>query len=175
MIPIKGPKLASVAPVGDILTNEAGNMLLRFPGAIAKQEIIAILQGRPGLSNVNDKQGNFDKNNPLLAYKARSLGGIWATAPFLHNGSVASLWELLTVPEDRLKEFYVGSREYDPINVGVDPNKKPPFQEFKFRTHDADGNPITGNSNAGHLYGTELSDEQKWDLIEYMKTDMSPE
>ena len=174
MIPLKGPKLASVAPVGDILTNVAANVLARNPLAIIKQEIISVLQGRGALSDEADKKGNFKKDKPLLAYKARSLGGVWATAPYLHNGSVASLWELLTIPGDRLKEFYVGSGEYDPINVGVNPDVKPPFEEFKFSTHDVDGDPITGNSNAGHVYGTGLTDQEKWDLIEYMKTDMGP-
>ena len=35
---------------------------------------------------------------------------------------------------------------------------------FKYDTH------LEGNSNSGHLYGTQLSAEQKWQLIEYMKT-----
>ena len=37
----------------------------------------------------------------LRAYKGRSLNGIWATAPYLHNGSVPTLWELLKPPKDR--------------------------------------------------------------------------
>src|SRR5690606_24698234 len=63
----------------------------------------------------------------LLSYKARSLNGIWATAPYLHNGSVPSLYDLLLPkkrpgdPEEgeyRPDEFMVGSREFDPVKVG---------------------------------------------------------
>jgi hypothetical protein len=67
-----------------------------------------------------------------VAYKARPLNGIWATAPYLHNGSVPSLYELLLsarrdddepaegepAPEFRPDEFVVGSQEFDPIKVG---------------------------------------------------------
>ena len=99
---------------------------------------------------------------PPRSYKARPLDGIWATAPYLHNGSVPNLWELLRKPESRVKQFYVGSREFDPVNVGYD--TKPFDGGYRF---DAT---LPGDSNAGHAWGTQLSDDQKWALIEYMKT-----
>lgn len=108
------------------------------------------------------------KNGPLpppnlLAYKARPLEGIWATAPYLHNGSVPSLYQLLLSPEERIKTFHVGSREFDPQNVGFKLEK---FQgSFEFRTI------VPGNSNSGHKYGTtKLSESEKWELIEFLKT-----
>ena len=173
MEPLSTRIFGPTAAVTAILANEVTGMLAQRKRALAKQELIALRQGRPGFSKETDKQGNFDKKHPLLAYKGRSLNGVWATAPFLHNGSVPTLWELLTKPEDRVKEFYVGSREFDPVNVGIKPDSEPPFS-YKFRTEDAAGNPITGNSNAGHIWGTQLTPDQKWDLIEYMKTDMGP-
>ena len=51
---------------------------------------------------------------PGAAYKARALYGIWATAPYLHNGSVPNLWELLTPAKRRKATFMVGSRVFDP-------------------------------------------------------------
>lgn len=93
------------------------------------------------------------------SYKARSLNGIWATAPYLHNGSVPNLWQLLQAPDQRVKDFQVGSREFDPVNVGFDATGT-----FHFDTR------LPGNSNAGHTFGTQLTDDQKWALIEYMKT-----
>jgi len=98
-----------------------------------------------------------------LAYKARPLNGIWATAPYLHNGSVPSLWELLKKPGDRVQSFYVGNREFDPVNVG-----------YVTTQPDERATPLDtsrpGNSNGGHTWGTDLPDAEKWDLIEYLKS-----
>jgi hypothetical protein len=100
-----------------------------------------------------------------LRYKARPLNGIWATAPFLHNGSVPNLWALLQKPEDRPTHFMVGSQEFDAIRVGVVTDKGK--NDFQVK----DGNKIIpGNSNLGHEAGTDLTDEEKWALIEYMKS-----
>ncbi len=107
------------------------------------------------------------KPDVILKYKARPLNGIWATAPYLHNGSVPNLWQLLQKPEDRVTSFYVGSREFDPKHVGFDTTQAPGTTLFRVVK---DGKQIPGNSNAGHTYGTGLIDKEKWDLIEYMKT-----
>jgi processive rubber oxygenase RoxA-like protein len=96
---------------------------------------------------------------------AKPLAGIWATAPYLNNGSVANLWDLLTPPGARPARFTLGSREYDVQRLGyrstADPKAPAPPWEF-----DASQ---TGNSNAGHVYGTTLSDDDKWALIEFLK------
>jgi cytochrome c5 len=104
------------------------------------------------------------KFNPR-SYKARSLNGIWATAPYLHNGSVPNLWELLKPSAQRVKQFNVGSRTYDPVNVGFDTSSA--SSDFTLDTT------LPGNSNAGHegdRFGTNLTDAEKWALIEYMKS-----
>lgn len=104
----------------------------------------------------------------LLAYKTGPLAGIWATAPFLHNGSVPSLYQLLLPPKDRVKVFHVGSREFDPKNVGFEtgpsPGSLPSSGVFEFRVN------VPGNSNSGHEYGTDLSEDDRWALVEYLKT-----
>lgn len=102
------------------------------------------------------------KQARVLSYKARPLSGIWATAPFLHNGSVPNLYELLLPAEQRSKEFYVGSREFDSQKVGF--RTDAPAGSFLLRTE------LPGNSNAGHEYGAVLSEQQRWDLVEYLKT-----
>ena len=94
------------------------------------------------------------------AYKARPLNGIWATAPYLHNGSVPNLDELLKAPGKRVKTFRVGSREFDPENVGFVTTEG----EFTLDTT------LPGNSNAGHHYEIEFSEDQRKQLIEYMKS-----
>ena len=94
------------------------------------------------------------------SYKARPLNGIWATAPYLHNGSVPNLRQLLEEPENRVKEFKVGSREFDPVNVGQVTDEGPSTLDTA----------IEGNSNSGHDYGTTLTEDEKWALVEYMKS-----
>jgi hypothetical protein len=102
----------------------------------------------------------------VLAYKARPLDGIWATAPYLHNGSVPNLYQLLLPAAQRPKQFYVGSREFDSVNVGFKFDSSPDASMF-------DTN-LPSNSNAGHdgpTYGIDkLTDQQRWELVEYLKT-----
>ena len=110
------------------------------------------------------------KGVETLAYKARPLDGIWATAPYLHNGSVASLTEILLPPDQRKPSFWVGNRNFDPVNVGYE-TTKPDTGGFLLETRDAGGKTIEGNSNAGHDYGVgSLNAEDRLALIEYMKS-----
>ena len=109
-----------------------------------------------------DPKKDGDKCLRPPRYKARPLNGTWASAPFLHNGSVPNLWELLQKPDRRVDRFYVGSWVIDPKKVG-------------YVTRSAEATSLfdasqPGNSNKGHDYGTNLSDEEKWELIEYIKT-----
>ena len=118
----------------------------------------------------------------IMAYKARPLNGVWATAPYLHNGSVPTLYDLLLPkkqfddPNDgeyRPDEFIVGSREFDPVKVGF---KSQGYDGFLFRTS------ILGNHNIGHEYASgrtplpdgallpPLNREQRLDLVEYLKS-----
>jgi mono/diheme cytochrome c family protein len=115
------------------------------------------------------KQAYKLTGNPAPAfsnnYKARPLNGIWATGPFLHNGSVPTLAELLKKDTERVKEFYVGSWTLDTANVGVTSvAEEGGVKHFQLKTT------LKGNSNAGHNYGTDLTPDQKKQLIEYVKT-----
>ncbi|WP_111642307.1 di-heme-cytochrome C peroxidase [Marinimicrobium alkaliphilum] len=118
----------------------------------------------------------------LLAYKARPLNGTWAAAPYLHNGSVPTLYDLL-LPERRdgdpdngkyrPDEFMVGSREFDPVRVGF---RTEGYDGTLRRTHQR------GNWNSGHDYGAvptttpdgrtlaPLTEQQRWELVEFLKT-----
>jgi mono/diheme cytochrome c family protein len=107
----------------------------------------------------------------LRGYKARPLDGIWATPPFLHNGSVPTLFQLLSPVAERQKTFWVGSREYDPKHAGIRTER---FKGgFLFDTS------ITGNSNRGHEFragcrgngviGRALAPHERWALVEYLK------
>lgn len=98
----------------------------------------------------------------LLAYKARPLDGVWATAPYMHNGSVPNLYEMLLPVADRSATFKMGTIAIDPVKVGVD--SKAPESTFVFDTTKP------GNRNTGHEFGASLTDSQRWQLLEYLKT-----
>jgi hypothetical protein len=95
-------------------------------------------------------------------YKARPLDGVWATAPYLHNGSVPSLAELLKAPGARVATFWVGTFDFDVDAVGYVATEAAGRQVFDTS--------LPGNSNAGHVYGTALADGDKRDLLEYLKS-----
>lgn len=115
-----------------------------------------------GLKQAVDTEGLHQKAYENLQYRTRPLNGIWATAPFLHNGSVPTLYDLLLPEAARPAVFYVGRREFDPIKVGYMAEEKP--GTFRFDTT------LKGNSNKGHNYGTKMTEEQRWQLVEYLKT-----
>jgi mono/diheme cytochrome c family protein len=100
------------------------------------------------------------------AYESRVLEGVWAVAPYLHNGSVPNLWELMKPAKDRKSTFKVGSRIFDPKNVGYATDDSP-FKTGEFVADPANAN---GNGNGGHEFGATLTDEERWAIIEYMKT-----
>ncbi len=103
-----------------------------------------------------------EPNDAVQAYKARPLNGVWATAPFLHNGSVPSLFDLLAPVTERPSEFYVGSRAFDPERVGFDSGYSEHASFFDTG--------LKGNSNSGHEYAADLPEEDRWALIEYLKS-----
>ena len=100
------------------------------------------------------------------AYELRVLNGVWAVAPYLHNGSVPNLWELMKPAKERKSSFMVGSRIFDPKNVGYDVDELP----FKTGAFAADPANANGNGNGGHEFGAGLTEEQRWAIIEYMKS-----
>jgi hypothetical protein len=119
-------------------------------------------------------------------YIARPLAGIWATAPFLHNGSVPNLYELLSPLSERSSCFYLGHHEFDPKNVGYTLKKckgdNPPKGSVDRAYYESDGfrfvTSLKGNSNTGHEFSDSgkdefkgpLSDPQRKAIIEYLKT-----
>jgi hypothetical protein len=93
------------------------------------------------------------------------LDAIWIRAPYLHNGSVPYLDELLAPPEERTKRFYRGYDLYDPDRVGF---VSAGAEARRFGTRYDTREP--GNGNQGHLWGTNLPAEEKRALLEYLKT-----
>jgi hypothetical protein len=91
--------------------------------------------------------------------------------PFLHNGSVPNLYEMLIPAKERTKKFYIG-REFDPVKVGLDTTGK--SGAYLMDTS------LRGNSNAGHSFedgprgngviGPLLTEEERWEIVEYLKS-----
>lgn len=94
--------------------------------------------------------------------KAGPLLGIWATGPFLHNGSIPNIYELISPPESRSSVFWVGSHELDTKKLGYKSEEAPGL--FRYDTS------IKGNGNSGHVYPEKpYTEEQKMALIEFLK------
>lgn len=104
---------------------------------------------------------------PNGSYESRVLQGIWAAAPYLHNGSVPTLAELLKKPADRVKKFKIGPA-YDIVNIGLAAEQTQFNYELETGCPDP-ANPNSGNTNCGHDFGTDLSDDDKRALLEFLK------
>jgi hypothetical protein len=132
----------------------------------------------------------------LLAYKVRPLDGVWATPPFLHNGSVPNIYALLSPVAERPSTFYLGRREFDPVCMGYQLTAKAaPADNLDLRClgdkadlHAGElaggfelDTTIRGNHNTGHefndgpkkpgIIGRKLTPEERRALIEFLKTD----
>jgi hypothetical protein len=113
-----------------------------------------------------DSPYRFKRFRKTNGYANHPLDGIWARAPYLHNGSVPSLRDLLEPPETRPAVFFRGYDVYDRAKAGFvsDVPAADGRQFFRYDTF------VPGNSNSGHLYGTSLPDEDKRAIVEYLKT-----
>ena len=181
-------------PVATLLTSAVKNVVLTpdpdklfFEGWFTwLSNLVKTTKANPVKTTL--KQGNYDLATSkapyadLTVYKGRPLNGIWATAPYLHNGSVPTLYDLFLpkkrtgdseAGEYRPNKFWLGSRQFDPIKVGFI-NKADQGSLFK--------TDLSANSNAGHEYaagitaqrdGTvlpKLNKAERMALIEYLKT-----
>lgn len=147
---LAGKKFAAEASALDLVTHAALGALLNQPWQTAK-------------TIAREYHANNSAELPKVdSYKARPLSGVWASAPYLHNGSVPSIYDLLLPAPQRPATFYVGNIELDVNKVGHIASEAPNSSLFDTR--------LPGNSNAGHEYGTSLSDDERWALVEYIKS-----
>jgi hypothetical protein len=114
---------------------------------------------------INSPPFVFDAYRKTNGYADVPLDGIWARAPYLHNGSVPNLHAMLQPDSQRPSTFYRGYDVYDPAQMGFI-SDGPDAQKVGFLVDTK----IPGNSNQGHNYGVSLTDKEKNDLIEFMKT-----
>ncbi len=163
---VNGKRFGPQAPAVQIV----GNTVLRTIAGQLTQ--VRPVQGAGNLLQVKSSflNGTIDARKmmsradegPRLQYKARPLNGIWATAPYLHNGSVANLYELMLPVEKRSLKFAVGRREFDPKNVGFATTQVP--GAFVFDTS------LESNHNTGHTYGAHFSEPERLAVLEYLKS-----
>jgi hypothetical protein len=123
--------------------------------AIAANEVVAEM----GI----ERKGLVEEE--LVGYNVPYLDGIWLRAPYLHNGSVPTLRDLLSPADHRPKVFWRGYDLYDPVNVGF--VTQGPEAERVGTKHDT---ALRSNGNGGHAFGTALPAPEKDALIEYLKT-----
>jgi hypothetical protein len=114
----------------------------------------------------DDYHWGFEAFQDKDGYIANELTGLWLKGPYLHNGSVPTLRDLLEPVERRPVVFYRGWDLVDPENGGFvsRPGSEAERHGWRYDTR------VPGNGNAGHLFGTELGDDQKERLLSFLKT-----
>jgi mono/diheme cytochrome c family protein len=149
-----GTRTGTAIPLAEIGTDPEHVLAWRQQNADRMNAVVRLL----GASNA-DVQGAQD------GYVARPLVGVWLLGPYLHNGSVPTLSDLLSPPGQRPGIFYRGYDVVDPEKVGfVSTGPQAAARGFRFDTA------LRGNGNGGHQYGADLSEADKRALLEYLKT-----
>jgi len=109
-------------------------------------------------------------------YQAPPLDGVWATAPYFHNGSAPTVYHVLKSsarPNLFTRSFKTGIDDFDPVKLGWkftqiqrdDCRKMTPYEERNM--YDTTR---SGRKNTGHTYGDHLTEEERMAVIEYLKT-----
>lgn len=183
-----GDRVGQVEPIKNIATDRRHLDSYSAELATAQNSIYAGYEGE-----------RFSHFRKTFGYANMPLDGIWLRAPYLHNGSVPTLRDLLEPPTERPTVFYRGFDLYDSKRGGfvseerlfdedgrsrLDPHD--PRRYFRFAVYCSDdptqcdpfalkcqenGRPsVCGNGNWGHVYGTRLGKDDKDALVEYLKT-----
>jgi mono/diheme cytochrome c family protein len=180
--PFEGERVGTVVAIADVATDRwrldsytpelaaAQNSLYAgFPRAGEE----ACGEPRPGESRERFEHrcypARFSHFRKTYGYAAMPLDGLWLRAPYLHNGSVPTLADLLAPGEERPAVFYRGDDLYDFERVGFVHTAPRSGGRALFRFDTA----APGNGNRGHegpAYGTELAAAERAALLEYLKT-----
>jgi hypothetical protein len=164
--PLKNPSLPKdllgLAVTGAIIQHAAPLVL---PGNQRDLVLLSQMFADPEVATLRNAFHIQSSPPPKGSYEARVLEGIWAAAPYLHNGSVPTLAELLKPASERIPAFRIGP-EYDLANVGLAVSQTVFTQTMQSTGCD---NLDSGNSRCGHEYGTELLPAEKKALLEYLK------
>lgn len=164
----EGKDKVSSAEFNQVIQNKILVKAVDSAGSFSKQEFAE-------MNSYTDYLNTPPTKAPIKSFKAAPRDGVWSTGPFLHNGSVPTIYELLSPASERSKSFYV-SREFDPIKLGINTSVGL-VNDFLFDTS------LPGNSNSGHSFeknyngspkngivGRALSPEERFAIIEYLKS-----
>lgn len=175
---LKSNKVATLQIIAENQLAAAGERLTQYAYGETSDDISGQTVGKDALAPLRlhlakcaqftDSARAFAPDSPVPMYKARPLNGIWASAPYLHNGSVPTLYDLMLPQKERPKSFGYLDGTLDTVKGGLNNASGNPAA-FVLRTYDKEGVVIAGNWNGGHEYGTDLKHEQKRDLVEYLK------
>lgn len=154
----RGEYAGKIVPVADIGTDRRRLDSYTYDVAVNQNLIFA-----------GYGEERFSHFRKTFGYANSPLDGLWLRAPYLHNGSVPTLRDLLEPSAQRPKIFYRGYDVYDQKKVGfiADVGQEKGRRYFRYNTEEP------GNSNRGHegqRYGTGLSAPEKDALVEYLKT-----
>ena len=162
---VSGKRLGQVIPFQEVGT-DSSRVTFRFYDNLQELVFDFFPDGHP-------LKPNFDqmRTEPVgqRGYVTEPLESVFSRAPYLHNGSVPTLAELINL-KPRPRVFYRGRAEFDPVDVGIVAPDKPDLKHyFKFDTA------VYGNSNLGHDYpwpyrGAGWNEGALTDLLEYLKT-----
>ena len=149
-----GARTGTAIPLAEIGTDPEHVLAWRQEDADRMNAVVRTLGAQR--ANVEGAQGG---------YVARPLVGLWLLGPYLHNGSVPTLLDLLSPPEQRPKVFFRGYDVVDLEKIGfLSTRAEAAANGFLFDTG------LRGNSNGGHAYGGDLAEPDKRALLEFLKT-----
>ena len=176
---------ATAAVTGVNMARVPLGLALNFLGLITRERYYAERGFSPEQRACLDGFGSLDLPEIVPAYKSRPLAGVWATGPFLHNGSVPTLYQMLSPHDERLQRFFVSPGSFDSVNVGLDVQARGDGSWFDTR--------LRGNANVGHEFragyapdktdaddpqygviGPALSPEDRRAIVEYLKIHQDP-
>ena len=173
--PVYAQKFASqtfdISKISDEKSRVSGSTALSYVTEMVKNRAYDLLNYTPEERRIADGFGRSNVMQGDLVYRARTLHGVWSSAPYLHNGSVPNIYELLSPVSERSSKFWVGSFEYDPEKLGFVHTKID--GGFLFDTS------IQGNGNQGHEFsnnagpgviGRLLTPQERLEIIEYLKS-----
>ncbi|MDC0657712.1 di-heme-cytochrome C peroxidase [Leisingera sp. SS27] len=186
-IPLTGTTLGAEASAFDVLAVSVVGAIVQHGLSGADKDFMALAKAAGDTPSAEDDHEVLERFSDLrkafptgdragllksmtdaesCKYEARVLAGIWAAAPYLHNGSVPTLTALLTAPADRPASFKPGPN-YDIEAVGMAAEQSAFDQVIETTGCDQLD---SGNSRCGHDYGTSLSEADKKALLEYLKS-----